>query len=174
MTQALSGFILVFFLGFILIYSVANSNDTLKSFTEGIKDGLRISLRIFPNVFALLFAIELFIKSGTSNVLGSIIWPFFKLFGIFKESLPLIIIKPFSGSASYGVVKDLFERYGVDSKIGIFSSIFCASTETLFYVITTYLAASRVKRTRYLIAASLIVDFIVIIICAKLVQMTIR
>lgn len=171
MIEKLSSFILLFTIASLLILSVIRSEDAFKSFTDGVKDGVRICLKIFPNIFALLLAVDLFIKSGAADILKDIIWPIFRPLGIFKEALLLIIIKPFSGSASYGVVKSIFEKYGPDSAIGLFCSIICASTETLFYVISTYLAPTKVKRTRYLIIVAILVDLAVIILSAKLVRM---
>ncbi|BCS80280.1 nucleoside recognition domain-containing protein [Anaerocellum diazotrophicum] len=168
----ISDYLIVSFLLVIILLAAAKKIDVFKSFVEGVKDGLRISIKIFPNVFALIVAVELFTKTGVLDILQKLLSPVLSFFGIYKEVLGLIIIKPFSGSSSFAVLKDIFEKYGVDSDIGIYSSIICASTETLFYVITTYLAATNVKKTRYLIPVAIAVDFFVLIIAAMIVKMS--
>ncbi|WPX08662.1 nucleoside recognition domain-containing protein [Anaerocellum danielii] len=174
MIKVISDLIIVSFIVFVFIFSIFHSNDSFKSFVEGVKDGIRISIRIFPNVFTLILAVELFTRTEALNVLVKLIGPILNQLGIFKEALGLLVIKPFSSSASYAVLKDIFSRYGPDSQIGIYSSIICASTETLFYVITTYLAQTKVKRTRYLIPVAVAVDFVVLLTAAFLVKSSFR
>ncbi|WP_039767248.1 nucleoside recognition domain-containing protein [Caldicellulosiruptor sp. F32] len=170
MTKIISDIIITSFIVFVLIFSLFRSTDSFRSFVEGVKDGVKISIKIFPNVFALILAVELFIKTGAVDIFKTFLGPILNKLGIFQESLGLIMIKPFSGSASYVVLKDIFEKFGPDSQIGIYSSIICASTETLFYVITTYLACTQVKKTRYLIPVAIAVDFIVLLVAAFLVK----
>lgn len=169
----ISDYLIASFLLMIILFAASKRIDVFKSFVEGVKDGLRISIRIFPNVFALIVAVELFTKTGVLDILQNLLSPVLSFFGIYKEAVGLIVIKPFSGSSSFAVLRDIFEKYGVDSEIGIYSSIICASTETLFYVITTYLAATNVKKTKYLIPAAIAVDFLVLIIAAMVVRMSI-
>lgn len=174
MAKMISDIIITSFIVFVLIFSLFKCTDSFKSFVEGVKDGIKISIKIFPNVFALILAVELFIKTGTVDMLGSFLGPILNKLGIFQEALGLIITKPFSGSASYAVLKDIFAKFGPDSQIGIYSSIICASTETLFYVITTYLAHTQVKKTRYLIPVAIAVDFIVLLVAAFLVKNSLK
>jgi len=169
----ISDYLIVSFLLLVILFAVSKRIDVFKSFVEGVQDGLKISIKIFPNIFTLIIAVELFTKTGILNVLQTLLSPVLSFFGIYKEALGLIIIKPFSGSSSFAVLKDIFEKYGVDSEIGIYSSIICASTETLFYVIATYLAATNVKKTRYLIPVAAAVDFLVLIIAAVIVKISI-
>ncbi|ADQ39688.1 nucleoside recognition domain protein [Caldicellulosiruptor acetigenus I77R1B] len=169
----ISDYLIASFLLMIILFAASKRIDVFKSFVEGVKDGLRISIRIFPNVFALIVAVELFTKTGVLDILQKLLSPVLSFFGIYKEAFGLIVIKPFSGSSSFAVLRDIFEKYGVDSEIGIYSSIICASTETLFYVITTYLAATNVKKTKYLIPVAIAVDFLVLIIAAMVVRMSI-
>lgn len=168
----ISDYFIVSFLMLIIIFGASRKIDIFKSFTEGVKDGVKISLKIFPNIFALIIAVELFTKTGVLDVLQRLLSPVLSFLGIYKEALGLIIVKPFSGSSSLAVLQTIFERYGVDSEVGIYSSIICASTETLFYVITTYLAAAGVKKTRYLIPAALTVDLFVLVAAGIVVRMS--
>lgn len=52
------------------------------------------------------------------------------------------------------------KTYGVDSKIGLIIATIMGSTETTFYTIAVYTSMVKVKKTRFVLWASLIGDFI--------------
>lgn len=54
--------------------------------------------------------------------------------------------------------------YGVDSKLGIIASTIMGSTETTFYTIAIYASVVGVKKTRFVLLASLIGDLVGILI----------
>lgn len=54
--------------------------------------------------------------------------------------------------------------YGVDSKLGIIASTIMGSTETTFYTIAIYAGVVGVKKTRFVLIASLIGDLVGILI----------
>ena len=72
------------------------------------------------------------------------------------ELIPVSIIKLFSSSAATGLVLDIFETYGPDSPIGKTVSILCSSTETVFYTMSVYFIAVKVKKTRWTLAGGLL------------------
>ncbi|MEZ0537069.1 nucleoside recognition domain-containing protein [Caldicellulosiruptoraceae bacterium PP1] len=152
------------FILIILLYSIFKRNNVFKSFVEGIKQGLYVVLNILPNLFALVFVVELFVRTKASDFFINFLKPLSFLFGIPEKVLPLIIIRPLSGSGALSYVNSIFERFGADSKEGIFASVICTSSETLFYVIATYIGATKIKNTRYLIWVALLVEFFLIII----------
>ena len=51
------------------------------------------------------------------------------------------------------------KTYGVDSKIGLIIATIMGSTETTFYTIAVYTSMVKVKKTRFVLWASLIGDF---------------
>lgn len=65
-------------------------------------------------------------------------------------------LRPLSGSASLTALEQIFVRCGVDSRAGRIASVLMGSSETIFYTLTVYLAAAKVKRLPGLIPASLI------------------
>ena len=74
------------------------------------------------------------------------------------EVLPLLLLRPVSGSAALAVGADLMAQYGADSLIGRTAAVVLGSTETTFYTISVYFGAAGIRRTRYAVPAALIAD----------------
>ena len=52
------------------------------------------------------------------------------------------------------------KHYGVDSKIGLIVSTIMGSTETTLYTIAIYTSSVGVKKTRFVLIASLLADIV--------------
>ena len=79
------------------------------------------------------------------------------------EILPLALIRPISGSASVAVATDIMKNFGVDSNIGLIASVIMGSTETTVYTIAVYTSSVGIKKTRFVLWAALIADFVGIV-----------
>ena len=79
------------------------------------------------------------------------------------EILPLALIRPISGSASVAVATDIMKSFGVDSNIGLIASVIMGSTETTVYTIAVYTSSVGIKKTRFVLWAALIADFVGIV-----------
>ena len=76
------------------------------------------------------------------------------------EILPLALIRPISGSSSIAVATDIMKNFGVDTNIGIIASVIMGSTETTVYTIAVYTSSVGIKKTRFVLWAALIADFV--------------
>ena len=74
------------------------------------------------------------------------------------EVMPLVIVRPVSGSGAIGVLSGILNEYGADSIIGRMASVICGSTETTFYCLAVYFAKTRVKSTNRAIGAAVVGD----------------
>ena len=137
---------------------LGRKQDVYTLMTDGAADGLRLLARICPSLIVLLTAIHMLRASGAMELLIQALSPLFRLLGIPPETAPLVLIRPFSGSAALAIGTDLMATYGVDSPIGRTAAIMLGSTETTFYTITVYFGAANIKKTRYAIPAALIAD----------------
>ena len=72
--------------------------------------------------------------------------------------VPLMLIRPMSGSAALAVGADLMRTYGPDSLVGRTAAVMLGSTETTFYAVSVYFGAAGVRKTRYTLPAALIAD----------------
>lgn len=145
----------------ILLVSVCALGKKLDLYTlmqEGVTDGLRLLLRILPALVVLLAAVEMLRLSGAMDQLARFLAPLFSLLGIPPETAPLVLIRPFSGSAALAIGTDLMQTYGVDSPIGRTAAVMLGSTETTFYTISVYFGAAGIRNTRHTVPAALIAD----------------
>ena len=140
------------------VFALAKRQEVYSALLEGGLDGLKLLLSIAPALVVLLTAVYMLRASGAIDLLTRLLAPVSRLVGIPAETLPLVLLRPFSGSAALAVGADLMAVYGVDSLIGRTAAVMLGSTETTFYTISVYFGAAGVKKTRYAIPAALIAD----------------
>ena len=138
-------------------------------FLKGAKDGLEIVLKIFPTLIGLFVAIGMLRSSGVIDFITSVVSPITNFF-MPNEILPLAILRPISGSASMAVATDIIKMNGVDSFIGVLAAVIMGSTETTLYTIAVYSSSVKIKKTRFVLFASLIADIIGVIVSVIIVS----
>lgn len=142
----------------IVTYGMIKGRQVYEWFIEGAKEGLNVCLRIFPSILAILIAVGIFKKAGLMEMLTNLLSPVTNLIGLPKEILPLVIVKPLSGSGAIGVFTDIVKSFGPDSKIGLIASVIMGTTETIFYTVTVYYGVIKVKKVRHTIWAAVMAD----------------
>lgn len=138
--------------------ALAGKKDVYTLMVTGAADGLSILKNIVPALIILLTAVHMLRASGAMDLLTRLLTPVCSVIGIPPETVPLVVIRPISGSAALAVGGELMATYGPDSQIGRTAAIMLGSTETTFYTISVYFGAAGVKRTRYAVPAALIAD----------------
>ena len=138
--------------------------DVFAVFVGGAKGGLSMSFRIIPTLVGMMVAIEIFKTAGGFDLLSKLLSPIFTPLGIPPELLPLLIMRPFSGSGGLGVLAGLIGSFGPDSYVSRVACIYYGSSETLFYVLSLYFGSIGVKKTRYTAPIALISDLFGLII----------
>lgn len=159
----ISNIAIPFTIFFIVIYAITEKIKVFDSFIEGAKDGIKIIYNIFPTLLGLFLSINILRESGILNTITNILNPILLIFKIPSEILPLALLRPISGSASMAIATDILNSYGVDSKIGLIASTIMGSTETTLYTIALYTSSIKVKKTRFVLYAALLADFVGII-----------
>jgi spore maturation protein B len=134
-----------------------------ESFIDGAKDGFDLIIKIFPYLLAMLVAIGMLRASGAFDLLDTWLGPFFAKLGVPTQVVPLALIRPFSGSASNGILVDIIHKFGGDAFVSHLAATMMGSTETTFYVIALYFGAAGIRRTRHAIPAGLIADTVGVI-----------
>ena len=147
----------------IITYGMFKGKQVYEWFIEGAKEGLNVCLRIFPCILAIIIAVEIFKKADLMNMVTGLLASITNLIGLPKELIPLVIIKPWSGSGAIGVFTDIIKNYGPDTKIGLIASVIMGTTETIFYTITVYFGAVKVKKIRHTLWAAICADLTAII-----------
>lgn len=128
------------------------------AFTEGASEGISTVIKILPTLIGLLTAVGVFRASGALDFLIYLLTPIASLLGIPAEAMPLVLLRPVSGSASLALVSELIKSYGPDSYIGRVVSTMMGSTETTFYALAVYCGSVGIKNIRYTLVAALIAD----------------
>ncbi len=134
------------------------------TFIEGAKEGFNVILKIIPYLVGMLVAIRVFRDSGALGYITDGIAYLVKSAGFntdFVPSLPVAIMKPFSGSGARGLMVDIFNNplYGPDSFAGKMASTFHGSADTTFYILALYFGSVGIKNARYAVWVGMAADF---------------
>ena len=170
MTEYLSSLAIpavIFIVALLMLFSKKNY---FEYFIEGAKEGLHSALSLLPTLVALMVAIGMLRASGASEILAGALSPITEKLGIPSELLPLLIIRPFSGSGSIALFEDVLSQHGPDSFPGRVASVILGSSETTFYTLSVYFAATKVKKTRYTLPSALCGDIMVCVMSGLAVK----
>ena len=140
------------------LYGTLRRVDVYGALVQGAGQGLETLTRIAPALICLLTAVSMVRASGLLEALASWLSPVLGWLGLPPELLPLMLVRPISGSAALGVGADLINTYGPDSDLGRMAAVMLGSTETTFYTIAVYFGAVGITRTRYAVPAALCAD----------------
>jgi spore maturation protein B len=153
-----SDYIIPIIFAAVLIYGIYKKTDIFGEFTKGVKDGLNTVKDIFPSLFTLVICVGMLRASGAIETLCSFIAPLTDKLGFPREVIPLYLLRPFSGSGALAIAENIIRDNGADSFAGKVAAVVLGSSETTFYTLAVYFSATKVKRTRYALAAALVGD----------------
>ena len=142
----------------VALYGAARRVDVYSALAQGAGSGLETLVRIVPSLIGLLTAVYMLRASGALDLAAQALGPLMERLGLPAELLPLMLVRPVSGSAALGVGAELISAYGPDSCLGRTAAVMLGSTETTFYTVAVYFGAVGVTRTRYAIPAALCAD----------------
>ena len=147
----------------IVIYGVIEKKEVFDKFIEGAKEGIKIVINIFPTLIGLFLAVGTLRSSGVLDMAIKLIEPLLHMMNFPTEIMPLALLRPISGSSSIAVATDIMKTFGVDSQIGIMAGVIMGATETTLYTIAVYSSSVKIKKTRFVLVASLTADIVGII-----------
>ena len=142
------------------LFATAMKVPAYERFIEGAKEGFALAIRILPYLVAILVAVGVFRASGAMEAVARALGPFTDALGLPADALPMVLVRPLSGSAASGVAAAVFANpaLGPDSYVGRLVSVMSGSTETTFYVLAVYFGAVGIRRYRQALWAGLIAD----------------
>lgn len=144
----------------ILVSGLIKKVKIYDAFIEGAKEGAVTLYRIFPALIGLIASIEMLRASGTLDIITNMVNHFTKYIGIPAETIPLMLMRPISGSGAVAVATDIFKNNGPDSFAGLCASVMMGSTETTFYTIAIYYGSVGITKIRHTAKAALVADFV--------------
>ena len=142
----------------VALYGVGRGVDVYDVMTQGAAQGLKVLLGILPALIGLMTAVYMLRASGALDGAAALLAPLLEKLGVPPELLPLMLVRPISGSAALGVGAEIMSQWGPDSYIGRVAAVMLGSTETTFYTVAVYFGAVGIRRSRYAIPAALCAD----------------
>ncbi|RHR11111.1 spore maturation protein [Pseudoflavonifractor sp. AF19-9AC] len=158
MTELLFTMLVPFTIAGVALYGAVRRVDVYSALVHGAGEGLETLWRIVPALVGLMTAVYMLRASGALELAAGYLAPLLERVGLPAELLPLMLVRPVSGSAALGVGAELMETYGPDSLLGRTAAVMLGSTETTFYTIAVYFGAVGITRTRYAVPAALCAD----------------
>lgn len=173
MFQYLTKSIIPIIVVIIITYGMFKGRKVYDWFVEGAKDGLKVCMNIFPYLLAMIIAVSIFREAKLLDMLNNLIAPIVRVIGLPKEVVPLVLVKPLSGSGAMGIFTDILKNYGPDTFIGLVASVIMGTTETIFYTVTVYFGAVKIKKVRHTVWAAVMADMTAIIMAILMVKILI-
>lgn len=144
----------------IALYGAGQRVDVYHALVQGAGSGLETLMKVIPALVGLMTAVYMLRASGALELLVGALSPLMERLGLPAELLPLMLVRPVSGSAALGVGAELISTYGPNSQLGRMAAVMLGCTETTFYTIAVYFGAVGITRTRYAVPAALCADFV--------------
>lgn len=159
----MSNYVIPLMVLFVLIYAIIKKVNIYDVFIDGAKESFDMVLKLFPCFLAMILAVNIFLKSGITNLFSFISF-------IPNQLIPMIIMRPISGSSSLAVLTNIYQSFGPDGPLGLMASFIQGTTDTTFYVITLYFGSVGIKKIRYALWAGLFADLVSIVISILFVK----
>ena len=153
----LSNWLIPMLICLFLLFGYFRGVKVYEVLTEGAKEGFEIAIRIIPFLVAIFVAIGMFRASGALDILTAIVSPLTSLITLPPEALPMALIRPLSGSGSFGLMSEIVKN-DPDSFLSFLVSTMQGSTETTFYIMAVYFGSIGIVRTSYTLPAALCAD----------------
>ena len=152
-----------FLLSFFPLYAALRGVKVYEQFTEGAKEAFAVAQRIVPFLVAMLVAIRMLREAGVIEMLTRTLSPVLSAVHFPADLLPMVLMRPLSGSATQGLFVELINRLGPDTLTSRIAGTIYGSTETTFYVLAVYFGSVSIRQTRHAVAAGLIADTVAVI-----------
>lgn len=160
----ISNYIIPFIVLIVLVYAIFKKVNIYDVFLDGAKESFDMVLKLFPCLLGMILAVNIFLKSDIVSIFRLITF-------IPNELIPMIIMRPISGTSALAVLTNIYQNLGPDSPIGHMASFIQGSTDTTFYVITLYFGSIGIKKIKYSLWAGLFADLISIVLSIMFVNL---
>ena len=118
------------------------------------KKSIPLIVDIFPYIASIMIAVALLRASGLTSLIATALSPVFNFLGIPTELVELVLLRPFTGSGSYGLLESVLQTYGLTH---IYLAVPVSSWVAVKdYVTTVYFSQTKVKRLLYAIPVDLV------------------
>ena len=155
MVSVISNLIIPLMVLLVILYGLFKKVDIYDAFVDGAKDSFDMIAKIFPCILGMLLGVNILLNSGLLDYIFNLLRP---VLSFPVEVLPMIFLRPISGTTTLAILNDLLANYGPDSFIGRLASVIQGATDTTLYVLTLYFSSVGIKKIRYSLWAGLAAD----------------
>lgn len=150
----MSGYLIILIILVILIVGLVNKVNCFDSFYNGAKNGFTITINMFSSLLTFTLAISLFLNCGIIEYLKNNI--------NFDYPLILIqcIVRPMSSSSSLSIMNEIYNNEGVDSFMGILSTMIHYISDSSIYIIPFYCSYFKIKKYERILLFGIIINVI--------------
>ena len=158
MIEKISLYILPLMILIILTIGLVKKVPVYEEFVEGAKDGFKVSVTIIPYLVAIMVGIAMFKASGAIEYITTILGGLLEKVSVPADTIPIMITRSLSGSATLGLFSDIAKNFGPDSYTTKLAAVMVGSSETTFYVLAVYFGSVGIKKLRYALLTGIIAD----------------
>ena len=130
----------------------------MEEFSRGAMEGLKTAADLLPVLLLVVTAVSFAYRSGALGGLSELAAPLLERLGICRDTVPLALIRPVSGSGALAVYSSIIGGLGADSFAGRTATVLMGSTETTFYTIAVYYSAVQLRPRAGVFISSLTAD----------------
>ena len=105
-----------------------NRRNAYEDFVKGARDGLKTAVDILPTLAGLMVAVGILRASGLLDALAGVLGNCVDRIGFPSQLVPLAVVRMFSSSAATGLLLDVYEQFGTDSRLGRIASVMMSSS----------------------------------------------
>lgn len=156
----MSGLLLPCLLLLLLLWAMWKRVPVFTAFLEGAAKSLPLLMKILPSMGTMLAIICLFRDSGALEALSTLLAPLCEKIGLDPALVPLLLLRPLSGSGASALTADLYAQFGPDSLTGHLAGVLMGSSETVVYTMGLYFGAVSLKDSRYALPLSLLLTLL--------------
>lgn len=156
--DAVSGGAIPVIIALVALVGALRGVKVYEVFVEGAKEGFEVAVRIIPYLVAVLVAVGMVRSVGLLDLVSSALAPVLGLVGVPTETLPMMLVRPLSGSGADGVMVELMKVHGADSVPATTAAVMSGAADTTFYILAVYFGSVGIKRIRHGLWAGLIGD----------------
>ena len=151
-----TGILVPCIIGMMVLRGRLTGTDAYGAFLQGGESGLKAAVGILPALCGMFLMLEMLHASGLTRLITGLAAPAARLIGLPEEVLPLLLLRPLTGSGSLAALEEIFLLCGVDSRAGRLASVLMGSSETIFYTVSVYMGATDFRRLPWAIPISLL------------------
>ncbi len=142
------------------LYAWLKGVPVYDTFIQGAEEGFKMSIGILPYLITIFVAVSCLRGSGALDLLAGWVLKLTGSSWLPADMLPLVLIRPISGSGALAITGELLTIHGPDSPLGLLASILQGATDTTFYVVSMYFGSVKIKKTKHALWAGLFGDLL--------------